>query len=264
MGSMAEFKRGITYLCQIYAEGASKWKVGYHFNLKIRRLISISFSRVSSFFQSLRDTAASRIYQDPSQEPSKHLPGTLEAAYSHLITNIVSQSPRTASIIEKTFYWLVFGLEPLRAQDITAALQLGLNEIDGNQLKPLDPAHISQCCKGLVVEDPIDQLRFVHHSASEYLCQRLDGSLAHIYLAKICLAVLTCTSVCTDTGPANGSASGASMELSGAEGLRAYAQRNHQTHMFKALALDQRIGPYLDPDVLPGVEKLNDTGTVRK
>lgn len=261
MASMAEFKRRITYLRQIYAEGASKWKVGYFFNLNVLRLISISFSQVSSFFQSLRNAAASRIYQEPSQEPPNHLPGTLEAAYSQLITSIVSQSPRIASIIEKTFYWLVFGLEPLRARDISAALQLGLNEIDGNQLKPLDPAHISQCCKGLVVEDPIDQLRFVHHSASEYLCQRLDSSLAHVYLAKICLAVLTCTYV--GTVPANGSAPGASMELSGAEGLRAYAQRNHQTHMFKALALDQRIGPYVDPDVLPGVEKLHETCTVR-
>lgn len=259
MESMAEFKRRITYLRQIYAEGASKWKVGYLFNLEVLRLISISFSSVSSFFQSLRNTAASRIYQEPSQEPSNHLPGTLEAAYSHLITGIVSQSPRIASIIEKTFYWLVFGLEPLRARDITVALQLGLNEIDGNQLKPLDAAHISQCCKGLVVEDPIDQLRFVHHSASEYLCQRLDSSLAHVYLAKICLAVLACTCEV----PANGSAPGASMELSGAEGLRAYAQRNHQTHMFKALALDQRIGPFVDPDVLPGVEKPPETGTVR-
>lgn len=261
MESMAELKRRITYLRQIYAEGASKWKVGYFFNLQVLRLILISLSRVSSFFQSLRNAAASRIYLEPSQEPSNHLPGTLEAAYSHLITGIVSQSPRIASIIEKTFYWLVFGLEPLRGRDISAALQLSLNEIDGNQLKPLDPAHISQCCKGLVVEDPIDQLRFVHHSASEYLSQRLDSSLAHVYLAKICMAVLTCT--CVRTVPANGSAPGASMELSGAEGLRAYAQRNHQTHMFKALALDQRIGPYVDPDELPGVEKLHDTGIVR-
>lgn len=263
MESMAEFKRGITYLRQIYAEGPSKWKVGYFFNLKVLQLRSISLSQVSSFFQSLRNAAASHIYQEPSQEPSKHLPGTLEAAYSHLITGIVSQSPRIASIIEKTFYWLVFGLEPLRARDITAALQLGLDEIDGNQLKPLDAAHISQCCKGLVVEDPVDQLRFVHHSASEYLSQRLDNSLAHVYLAKICLAVLTSTYDGTVPANINGSAPGASMELSGAEGLRAYAQRNHQTHMFKALALDQRIGPYVDPDVLPGVEKLHDTGTVR-
>lgn len=261
MESMAEFKRRIAYLRQIYAEGASKWKVSHFFNLKVLQLISISLLRVSSFFQSLRNAAASRIYQETSQEPPKHLPGTLEAAYSHLIASIVSQSPRVASIIEKTFYWLVFGLEPLRARDISSALQLGLNEIDENQLKPLDPAYISQCCKGLVVEDPIDQLRFVHHSASEYLCQRLDSSLAHVYLAKICLTVLTGTS--DGTVPANGYAPGASMELSGAEGLLAYAQRNHQTHMFKALALDQRIGPYVDPDVLPGVEKLHDTGTVR-
>lgn len=213
---------------------------------------------MSSFFQSLKNAAASRIYQEPSQEPSNQLPGTLEAAYSHLITGIVSQSPRTASVIEKTFYWLVFGLEPLRARDITAAIVLGLNEIDENQLKPLDPAHISKCCMGLVVEDPVDHLRFVHHSATEYLSQRLDSSLAHVYLAKICLAVMTCTS--TESG--HESAPDDGMELSGTEGLLAYAQRNHQTHMFKALMLDQRIGPYVDPDMLPGVEKLHGTSTV--
>lgn len=213
---------------------------------------------MSSFFQSLKNAAASRIYQEPSQEPSNQLPGTLEAAYSHLITGIVSQSPRTASVIEKTFYWLVFGLEPLRARDITAAIVLGLNEIDENQLKPLDPAHISKCCMGLVVEDPVDHLRFVHHSATEYLSQRLDSSLAHVYLAKICLAVMTCTS----TEPGHESAPDDGMELSGTEGLLAYAQRNHQTHMFKALMLDQRIGPYVDPDMLPGVEKLHGTSTV--
>lgn len=175
-----------------------------------------------------------------------------------MITGIVSQSPRIASVIEKTFYWLVFGLEPLRARDITVAIQLGLNEIDENQFKPLDPAHISQCCKGLVLEDPIDKLRFVHPSATEYLCRRLDSSLAHVYLAKICLSVLACTV------QGHGSVPGVSMELSGAEGLRVYAQRNHQTHMLKALALDQRIGPYVDPDVLPGVEKLHEIGTVRE
>lgn len=255
---MAEFKRRTTYLRQIYAEGAGKWKVGYLFNLNQPWLTSISLSRVSSFFQSLKNAATSRIYQEPSQEPSNQLPDTLEAAYSHLVTSIVSQSPQTASVIEKTFYWLVFGLEPLRARDITAAIQLGLNEIDENQLRPLDPAHISKCCKGLVVEDPIDHLRFVHHSATEYLSQRLDSSLAHVYLAKICLAVMTFTS----TGSGHGSAPDDGMELSGAEGLLAYAQRNHQTHMFKALALDQRIGPYVDPDVLPGVEKLREISTV--
>lgn len=152
--------------------------------------------------------------------------------------------------MERTFYWLVFSLEPLRARDIAFAICLGLEEADEQQLKPLNAARISDCCKGLVVYIAPDELRLVHLSAKEFLCQRLDSSLAHMYLAKICLSALTSmahrpdadTSLCDE-------------ESSGQEGLYAYAQRNYLLHGFKAIALDQRVGPYIDADELPGFER---------
>lgn len=151
--------------------------------------------------------------------------------------------------MERTFYWLVFALEPLRARDITFAICLGLDEADEHQLKPLDASQISKCCKGLVVHTPPDELHLVHASAKEFLSQRLDSSLAHTYLAKICLAALTSMARRTDAEE-----SPHEEESSGQEGLFAYAQRNYLIHGFKAIALDQRIGPYIDADALPGFE----------
>ena len=177
------------------------------------------------------------------------IPSSLEAAYSHLIRNVASKDPITASVMERTFYWLVFALEPLRARDITFAICLGLAETDEQQLKPLDAYRLSNCSKGLVVHTPPDELRLVHPSAKEFLCQRLDSSLAHTYLAKICLAALTSMAHRPDAEQ-----SPHEEVSSGQQGLFEYAQRNYLIHGFKALALDRRIGPYIDADELPCFE----------
>lgn len=177
------------------------------------------------------------------------VPSSLEAAYSHLIRNIASKDPITASVMERTFYWLVFALEPLRARDITYAISLGLAKADEQRLEPLDAAQISNYCKGLVIYTPPDELRLVHHSAKEFLSQRLDCSLAHTYLAKICLTILTSMARRPDAEEYPHED-----ERSCEEGLFAYAQRNYLIHGFKAIALDRRIGPYIDADELPGFE----------
>lgn len=147
---------------------------------------------------------------------------------------------------EKTLYWLVFALEPLRAQDITFAISIGLNEADEKLVQPVDGAKLAQCCKGLVTFRPeSDELRLVHQSAKEFLCQKLDSSLAHAYLGKVCLLALTTMARQDDS---SGGTLNVGSAMTGEEGLFAYARRNYLIHGFQALSLDQRIGPFIDAD----------------
>lgn len=69
---------------------------------------------------------------------------------------------------------------------------MGLDEADEKLIAPVDGAKLAQCCKGLVAfREESDELCLVHQSAKESLCQKLDSSLAHAYLGKVCLLALT-------------------------------------------------------------------------
>ena len=98
--------------------------------------------------------------------------------YEQYMALIASETPLVASIAEKTLYWLIFALEPLRAQDIAPAICMGLNEADEKLIQPVDGAKLAQYCKGLITfHEESDELRLVHQSAKEFLCQKLDNSL---------------------------------------------------------------------------------------
>jgi len=120
-------------------------------------------------------------------------------------------------------------------------------------LKPLDTAKVVTCCKGLIAAKD-DELFLVHPSALEYLCQRLNSSLAHTYLAKICLAILTTIKRRHDVEATPG------QELTAEEALFAYVRKFYMVHGFKAISLDQRIGPFIEADDLPSFEKENQIG----
>ena len=77
------------------------------------------------------------------------------------------------------------------------------------------------------------------------LCQKLDNSLAHAYLGKVCLLALTTTVRQEDSSEMSLNQGRA---MSGEEGLFAYARRKYLIHGFQALSLDQRIGPWIDAD----------------
>ena len=162
------------------------------------------------------------------------------------IAVVVSETPLVASIAEQTLYWLIFALEPLRAQDIAFAICMGLDEADEKLIAPVDGAKLAQCCKGLVAfREDSDELCLVHQSAKESLCQKLDRSLAHAYLGKVYLLALNTMARQEDsseTGWNDGRA------MTGEEGLFAYARRKYLIHGFQALSLDQRIGPWIDAD----------------
>ena len=159
---------------------------------------------------------------------------------------IASETPLVASIAERTLYWLIFALEPLRAQDIAFAICIGLHEADEKLVQPVDGAKLAQWCKGLVIfREETDELCLIHQSAKEFLCQKLDNSLAHAYLSKVCLLVLT-TMARREESSETSLNEGRGM--SGEEGLFAYARRNYLIHGFQALSLDQRIGPWIDAD----------------
>ena len=186
-------------------------------------------------------------YLQPSAKDSKTaIASSLTTLYEQYLAVIASETPLVASIAEKTLYWLTFALEPLRARDIVFAISMGMDEADEKLIQPVDGAKIAQWCKGLVTfSEESDNLSLVHQSAKEVLSQKLDNSLAHAYLAKICLLTLTTMARQEDI-------SGTSLieggEMSGEEGLFAYARRKYLIHGFQALSLDQRIGPYIDAD----------------
>src|SRR5438046_5951861 len=103
-------------------------------------------------------TAGRETLEDPPR--ANNLKFSVEDIYQQFVAEIASESLLTASIAECTFYWLVFGLEPLRAQDIIAALCLGLSEVE-EAMRPLDASMIGNCCKGLVSFVSPDELHLV-------------------------------------------------------------------------------------------------------
>lgn len=149
---------------------------------------------------------------------------------------------------EKTLYWLVFAIELPRASHIACAISLGLAETDERSVRPIDGAKLAQCCQGLLDFHPAtDTLQFVHSSAKEFFCQKLNGNMAHSYLGKICLLALTTLEHHPDQPPLNITYSSS---ITGEEGLFAYARKHYLRHCVQAVSTDQRIGPFIDADDL--------------
>ena len=187
-----------------------------------------------------------RLALESLQSPAQDSKATLATFYEQYIALIASETPLVASIAEKTLYWLIFALEPLRAQDIASAICLGLNEADEKLIQPVDGAKLAQYCKGLITfHEESDELCLVHQSAKEFLSQKLDNSLAHAYLSKVCLLTLTTMARQEDSSE---SSLNQGRAMSGEEGLFAYARRKYLIHGFQALSSDQRIGPWIDAD----------------
>ena len=173
-------------------------------------------------------------------------PSSMTKFYEHYMALIASEKPFIASIAEKMLYWLVFAIEPLRASDIICAISLGLTEADERVLQPIDGAKLAQCCQGLIdFDQEADTLRLVHRSAREFLCQKLDSSIAHTYMGKVCLLVITTWEQQADQSALSLTHN---MAATGEEGLFAYARRNYLRHVFQAVSTDQRIGPFIDTD----------------
>jgi hypothetical protein len=178
-------------------------------------------------------------------------PPTLTHLYNTYMALITTENPIIASIAEKTFYWVTFAQEPLPAQDIAFAITLGLSEADEETVRPIDGPKLAQYCIGMVHFQKPDRLLVQHPTVMEFLCQRLDNSLAHMYLAKICMKSLTTMAAQRDRNDM------AKEDRSSAEGLFAYAQKHYMMHGFKAIASDQRVGPFVDADTLPTFENMH-------
>ena len=189
-------------------------------------------------------TSASASDQN-SVVPSAQPVPSLTHLYDTYMQFIATEDPVIASIAEKTFYWVTFALEPLRAQDIAFAITLGLSETDEKVVRPIDGPKLAKYCSSLVHFQEPDILLPLHPTVVEFLSQHLDSDLGHLYLAKICLKLLTTMTV------KKMSASAAGEDDNGAQGLLAYAKKNYMMHGFKAISLDRRIGPFVDADALP-------------
>ena len=187
---------------------------------------------------------------------------SISTFYEQYVAAVASETPIVASVAEKTLYWLAFALEPLRARDVSFAISLGLEEADEKLLQPVDGGKLAKCCKGLVTfRAESDELSLVHQSAKEFLCQRMDNSLAHTYLAKVCLLALTTMARQKDSF---GMSLNAGSMMTGEDGLFAYARRKYLVHGFQALSLDQRIGPYIDADEVGFLAGVSSSSNKRK
>lgn len=208
--------------------------------------MTFSFLWVRLALESLQSTGKDFKGSESGTSNLETTPSSLATFYEQYIAMIASEEPVVASMAEKTLYWLVFALEPLRARDIAFAISMGLDKADEKLVQPVDGAKLAQCCKGLVTfREESDKLLLVHQSVKEFLCHKLDNSLAHAYLGKICLLALTIMARQDDSSGANLHEGPA---MTGEEGLFAYARRNYLFHGFQALSLDQRIGPYIGAD----------------
>ena len=134
-----------------------------------------SFLWVRLALESLQSSAKDSKDIESRASALKNTTISLATFYDQYMAVIASEESVIASIAEKTLYWFVFALEPLRARDIAFAISMGLNEADEKLVQPVDGAKLAQCCKGLVMfrEEP-DNLALVHQSAQEFLCQKLD------------------------------------------------------------------------------------------
>ena len=216
------------------------------FRMGLLMLISLSFDWVRLALESFKSSTKALKDSGSGASSQEDASISISSFYEQYVAAVASETPIVASVAEKTLYWLAFALEPLRARDISFAISLGLEEADEKLVQPVDGAKLAKCCKGLVTfRAESDELSLVHQSTKEFLCQRMDNSLAHTYLAKVCLLALTTMARKEDS---SGTGLNAGSMMAGEEGLFAYAQRKYLVHGFQALSLDQRIGPYIDAD----------------
>ena len=181
--------------------------------------------------------------QEFQRDASWPAPKSINTIYDQVLGGITSQEPYMVALAERVFYILQYSLEPLRFADISVALSMNLNGYYDAKLRPLTYEKIRKATGGHLIEctkDPsgTDFLRFVHHTVGDYLRGHLDESLGHTYMAKTCLAALS-----------------SGLGRSDQKGFFEYAKRNYMIHGFKALALDQRVGPSVDADLLPVFER---------
>ena len=225
-------------------------------------LIPLSFLWVRLALESLKSSTKALTDGGSEVSSQENASISISAFYERYVATVASETPIVASVAEKTLYWLAFALEPLRARDVSFAISLGLEEADEKLVQPVNGAKLAKYCNGLVTfSAESDELRLVHQSAKEYLCQRMDNSLAHTYLAKVCLLTLTTMARQEDS---SGTSLNAGSMMTAEEGLFAYARRKYLVHGFQALSLDQRIGPYIDPDDVGFLARGSSSGDKRK
>jgi hypothetical protein len=217
---------------------------------------SDDLTAVSSF---LWVTSAITALQQSDREAStaaKATPLSLQLVYKQFMADIAASSKSNASVAEHALYWLVFALSSLRTYDIIAALNISPSRPPTGEQptsQSITAKTVRSCCKGLVTMDG-ENLVITHPSAYEFLTHALNNSLAHTYLAKMALAILTTMS------PMHGGPMGRGQEKTREEALYEYAKKYYLIHGLKAIALDQRVGPYIDADSLPSFEERHQVG----
>ena len=174
----------------------------------------------------------------------------LQHVYQQLLAEIAAAESLHAAIAERTLYWILFALEPLTVSEIATAVNLSMD----NNLEPSTPAiaaeKILDCCRGLLKISE-NKFQFTHFTAQEYLAESLNSSLGNVFLTKTCLVILS------TLAPVEGRESQSCPATTPEETLYDYAKRNYMIHGFKSVALDQRVGPYIEADNLPGFERIH-------
>lgn len=183
-----------------------------------------------------------------SQATQESTPSSFTTFYEQYIAAVASQTRPVASIAEKTTL-----LAHLRARAPASSRHSIRNHPRTSMWRTKSSSNRSternwpNAAKvSLPFRAVSDELCLVHQSATEFLCQKLDNTLAHAYLAKVCLLTLAAMARREHSSETGGNDDGRAM--SGEEGLFAYARRKYLVHGFQAFSLDQRIGPWIDAD----------------
>ncbi len=148
------------------------------------------------------------------------LPAGLKQQYAVIYDDTLESAPSTASIIRRTFSWMLAAQRVMTVEELIAAVAL---DDDGYYHEDLDVSRLLDICRNLIVVTTIDHkstsqnLQWAHLSVKEFFDDLPDYSPVHIHT----IAVSRCLS---NFDPAlQRGKKVSSMSLSNPDALRAYS-----------------------------------------
>lgn len=118
----------------------------------------------------------------------QELPRGLGDTYNNILWRIILQRPQDVLLAKRAFQWILYCAYPLSAQALAKALSVNL---DGGTYDTVNVSLILDVCQNLVaLNQSSGDLYLVHATARAFLSERLDANEAHVYITKVCIAIL--------------------------------------------------------------------------
>lgn len=123
------------------------------------------------------------------------MPRGLGETYDNILQRIALQRKQDVLLAKRAFQWILYSTYPLSAQALAKALSVNLN---GGTHNSIDVSLVLDVCQNLVFLDQSSgNLYLVHATAHAFLNEKMDANEAHVYITKVCIAALQCS---TNTG----------------------------------------------------------------